>query len=233
MAQAYTIDRFLRADAAVFREWIGRRQAGLLWVCVGAIVFGAGLYGAAMGAWRDSAQCLFTAVKLPLVLLLTTFGNGILNGMLAPLLGLNVSFKQSVVLVLISFSTAALVLGALAPIAAFIVWNTPPLTAHTSVASPEYGFLQLTLTFFVAIAGVAGNLKLLPLLKQWTQDSRIAHRVLFTWLATNLFLGSQVAWMLRPFIWDPTGPAEFVGRQYFHGSFFETIFEALRRLIEL
>jgi hypothetical protein len=221
----------LRADAFLFRDWVNRRQLGLFYVCVGSIIAGAGIYGGVMGSWRDAAQGLYTAIKLPMVLLLTTLGNGLLNAMLAPLLGLDLKFKQSLVLVLISFSIASVILGALSPVALFIVWNTPPLTGQTSLVSPEYGFLQLTLTVFIAIAGIAGNMKLLPLLYQWTSKRKVARAVLFAWLVANLFLGSQIAWVLRPFIWDPAGPPEFIGRQYFHGSFYETAFEAIRRLI--
>jgi len=230
ITQTYSVDRFLRADAFLFHDWVNRRQLGLFCVCVGSIIAGAGIYGGVIGSWRDAAQALYTAIKLPLVLLLTTLGNGLLNAMLAPLLGLDLKFKESLVLVLISFSIAALILGALSPVALFVVWNTPPLTGRTSLVSPEYGFLQLTLASFIAVAGVAGNLKLLPLLYQWTSNRKVARTVLLAWLATNLFLGSQIAWVLRPFIWDPAGPSEFIGRQYFHGSFYETVFEAIRRL---
>lgn len=231
LGHIYTLDRFLRADALAFRDWVDRRHLGLLAVCVSSIVAGAGIYGAVIGSWRDAAQALYTAIKLPMVLLLTTLGNGLLNAMLAPLLGLNVNFKQSLVLVLISFSIASLILAALAPVALFIVWNTPPLGGPTSLSSPEYGFLQLTLAFFIAGAGIAGNVKLLPVLRQWTRNRNVARTVLLAWLAANLFLGSQIVWVLRPFIWDPAGPSAFIGRQYFHGSFYETVFEAIRRLI--
>jgi hypothetical protein len=54
---------------------------------------------------------------------------------------------------------------------------------------------------------------------------------LFAWLLSNLFLGSQICWVVRPFIWDPVGPVRFIGREYFNGSFYETVFEALRRLL--
>src|SRR5437667_7981271 len=101
----------------------------------------AGLYGAAMGSWRDAWQALYTGIKLPLVIVLTTLGNGLLNGMLAPLLGLNIGFRQSLVLVLISFALASLILAALSPVAWFVVWNTPPLSSGTRLSSPEDGLL--------------------------------------------------------------------------------------------
>jgi len=225
------VSTFLRADARTFHEWVLRRESQLIGFCVLAIIVGAGTYGAAMGTWSAPVQALYAGIKLPLVILLTTAGNGLLNGMLAPLLGLNASFRQSLLVVLMTFAIASLILGALSPVALFVVWNTPPLTAGTHETSPEYGFLQLTLAVFVAYAGIVGNMRLLPMLAQWTANISVARRVLFAWLAVNLFLGSQICWVLRPFIWDPNGPPRFIGREYLHGSFFETVFEALRRLL--
>jgi hypothetical protein len=226
-----SVDLFLRSDAKGLHEWVTRSRPRLIWLCVAAIVVGAGLYGAVMGIWCDEWQALYTGIKLPLVILLTSLGNGLLNGMLAPLLGLNLGFRQSLVLVLISFAMASLILGALSPVALFVVWDTPPLTGTTRPSSPEYCFLQLTLVVFIAFAGVLGNVRLLPLLKQWASRDAVAWRVLFAWLAGNLFLGSQICWVLRPFIWDSGGRVEFIGPGSFHGSFYETVFEAARRLM--
>ena len=229
---ARAVPAFLRADARTVCDWILHRQTGMVWFCLCSIVIGAGCYGAVMGSWRDLLQALYTGVKLPLVILLTTLGNGLLNGMLAPLLGLNISFRQSFLLVLISFAITALIIGSLSPVALFLVWSTPSLNSHTNLSSLEYGFLQLMLATFIAFAGVTGNVRLLPLLRQFTKNFQAARNVLLAWLAMNLFLGSQIAWVLRPFIWDPAGPSQFIGRQYLKGSFFETVFNAAWRLIQ-
>ena len=196
-----------------------------------AIVIGAGAYGAVMGFWRDPLQALYTGIKLPLVILLTTLGNGLLNGMLAPLLGFNATFRQSLAIVLVTFATASVILGALSPVALFVVWNTPPLSSATQLSSPEYGLMQLTLAVLIACAGIAGNVHVVPLLSQWTRSAAVGRKVLLAWLAGNLFLGSQICWVLRPFIWDPAGPTQFIGREYFRGSFYETVFDAVRRLV--
>ena len=225
-----SVDLFLRADESKLHEWVLRRQSGLISFCVGAIIVGAGSYGAVIGSWRDTLQALFTSIKLPLVILLTTLGNGLLNAMLAPLLGLNVSLRQSLLLVLLSFALASLVLAGLAPVALFLVWNTPPLTSGTHASAAEYSFLQLNLAFFVAFAGTVGNARLLPLLRQWCTRASVARNVLLAWLAGNLFLGSQICWVLRPFIWEPNHPVQFLGHDPLKGSFFETVFEAARRL---
>lgn len=227
---AHSADLFLRADEHLLYNWVVRQRTRLICLCIGLILVGAGVYGATIGIWREPLQALYTGIKLPLVILLTTLGNGLLNGMLAPLLGLQVNFRQSFVLVLVSFALASLILAGFSPVALFLVWNTPPLTAMTTLWSPEYGFLQLMLAGFIATAGIIGNVRLLPVLRRWTINYTIARRVLFVWLATNLFLGSQIAWVLRPFIWDPAGQTRFIGHEYFHGSFYETVFEAARRI---
>jgi hypothetical protein len=170
-------------------------------------------------------------MKIPFVILLATLLNSLLNAILAPLLGLNVTYRQSFAIILMTFTIASVLLAAFAPIAFFVVWNAPPLNAATRLVSPEYGFLQLCHVTFIAVAGVIGNVRLLPLLRAWSGNHRIARKVLLAWLAGNLLLGSQICWVLRPFIWDPARPVEFVGREAFHGSFYETVFEALRRLL--
>jgi hypothetical protein len=68
-------------------------------------------------------------------------------------------------------------------------------------------------------------------LRQWAGTAATARNVLLAWLVGNLVLGSQIAWVLRPFIWEANRPVAFIGAEGFHGSFFETIFEAARRLI--
>lgn len=225
------VSEFLRASPTHLNAWVKDQPRHLVLFCIGAICFSAAAYGAAMGSWSNPLQSLYTGIKLPLAILLTTLGNGLLNGMLAPLLGAPVSFRQSLALVLVSFAFTALILGALSPVALFVIWNTPALSAATHEASPEYGFMQLTITGFIALAGVIGNVRLFPLLREWTGNRRLALQVLLAWLAGNLFLGSQICWMLRPFVWDPTGRMEFIGSQYLHGSFFETLWEAARRLL--
>ena len=62
---------------------------------IAIIVVGAGLYGASMGWWRDPMQALYTAIKFPLDRSAHRHGNAMLNAMLAPLLGLNIPFRQS------------------------------------------------------------------------------------------------------------------------------------------
>ena len=221
----------LRGEPDAINEWIQRWHVRRVLLSVAVIILGAALFGAAVGYWRSPLQALYAAIKFPLIILLTTVGNALLNAMLAPLLGLNLSGRQCLTVTLMTFAIAALLLGALAPIAVFVVWNNPPLTNATTLASAEYGQMQLTLFGFIAGAGVTGNVALAPLLRAWSGRRGVARRALFAWLAVNLLLGSQICWVLRPFIWDPTRPVEFLGPEFLRGSFYETVFEAARRLL--
>jgi hypothetical protein len=220
----------LRRDVTAGDDTVQRWRPSRTFVHLLLIVAGTGIYGAVMGCWRGSEQALYTALKFPLVVILTTLGNSLLNGMIAPLLGARFEIRQSLRAVLMSFMIAAVVMGALAPIVYFVVWNIPPPAAG-QVSVSAYRFMQLVHVTVIAGAGIIANLNLFPLLCRWCQQRAAAYRVLVAWLMGNLFLGSQICWVLRPFIGRPEDPARFIGPAPFEGSLYETVFDALRHLI--
>jgi len=213
----------LRGDAAAMEVWVARFDARRLAFCLVVIVLGAGAFGAAVGVWRSPLQAFYTAAKLPLIILLTTLGNGLLNGMLAPLLGLNLRFRQSLLAILMSFAIAALILGSLSPVMLFVVWNAPPLDPSAPRGTLGFELVQLVNVAAIAFAGVVANVRLVQLLERLGGGTTVARRVLFAWLAGNLFLGAQLAWNLRPFIGAPELPVEFLRPNAFEGNFFEAV----------
>ena len=90
-----------------------------------------------------------------------------------------------------------------------------------------YSFILLAHVAVIALAGVTGNMRLFQLLGQLGGNRAVARRVLFAWLAGNLFLGSQLSWILRPFIGSPGLPVEFFRETAFHGNFYEAVFHSL------
>ncbi|HKQ40336.1 MAG TPA: hypothetical protein VJ063_19840, partial [Verrucomicrobiae bacterium] len=153
----------LRGEAAVAKEWVDtfrRRQFG---IAVSVIIVGTGLFGATMGWWRAPTQALFTAIKFPLIIFLTTLGTALLNGMLAPLLGLNLRFAQSFAAVLMSFTIFALIVGSFSPLMLFLVWNTAPYQPGASTV--PYRLMQLAQVGIIAFAGIAAHIRLLQLLE--------------------------------------------------------------------
>lgn len=204
-------------------SWVARRFA----LHIAVIILGAGLYGAAMGWWRDPQQAVYVAIKFPLIILLVTLGNTLINGMLAPLLGLDIRFRQSFLAIVMSFTVTSAILGAFSPIMAFLVWNASDLSSAGGLA---YNFILLAHVAVIGLAGVAGNARLFQLLSRLGGSRMIASRVMFAWLSGNLFLGSQLTWILRPFIGSPTLPVEFLRNNAFHGNFYEAVFHLLRQI---
>lgn len=226
---AAPITGLLRGDAALLDGTVRRGDARQVAQHVAIIIIGAGLFGAAMGAWRSPVQALYTAVKFPLIVLLTTLGNALLNGILAPLLGLNLGFRESLRAVLLSFTVAAATLASLAPVMLFLIWNAPPLTPGTRGDAPGFELVQLSSVAAIAFAGITGVARLLDSLRRLSGSETVAWRVMIAWLAGNLFLGAQLAWNLRPFIGAPELPVEFLRPNAFEGNFFETVFVNLAR----
>src|SRR5436189_4566109 len=79
MTNLWQIPVLLRGELELIRRWIHEWDTRGSMACVTAVLMGAGLYGAAMGCWRSPLQALYTALKFPLVILLTTVGNAMLN----------------------------------------------------------------------------------------------------------------------------------------------------------
>ena len=230
-ANAREIGVLLRGEVGPVAAWTEHWSARRFWLHVGVIVLGAGLYGAAMGWWRDPQQALYVAIKFPLIILLTTLGNALLNAMLAPLLGLNIPFRQSFSAILMSFAIASGILGAFSPLMAFLIWNSPPMSAP-AVSGGTYAFIKLANVAVIAFAGTAGNLRLFQLLARLGGRKAVARRVLLAWLAGNLLLGSQLSWILRPFIGAPNLPVEFFRATALHGNFYENIFHSLLQMLQ-
>lgn len=228
---ARKIGALLRGETGCIDSWIRQPRVGNLAVQLIWIIAGMGCYGAAMGAWRDSLQALYTALKFPLIILLTTFGNILINAMLAPLLGLNITFRQCLTAILTSCSLSSAILGAFSPLIAFMVWNAPPLTAAPAATSDlTHDAILLAHVLIIAFAGTVANLRLSQWLTQLGGSAAITRRVLFAWLAGNLFLGSQLSWILRPFVGLPGLPVEFLRPNALPGNFYETVLQICAHL---
>ena len=216
------IPTLLRGEPEPLRGWLEGVRVRRFVLCVLAIMAGAALYGASIGSWRSPKQALFTAIKFPLVLLVTSAGNAMLNALLAPLLGVALDFRQAVLAILISQAVAAIILGAFSPLVAFIVWNLPTMSEAVS----QYGifaFLQVSQAAVIAFAGVTAVAHLYRLLRSLGPDERSARNLLVAWLVGNLLLGSQLAWICRPFFGSPFLEVQLLRREALKGNFFEAI----------
>ncbi|MEO7725324.1 MAG: hypothetical protein ABIU29_11680 [Chthoniobacterales bacterium] len=205
-------------------------EPGLRWAvfCSLAILLGTGIYGGTIGLWRAPLQSLYTALKFPLLIFLTCAGNALLNGMLAQLHGSGLSFRQTSLAILTSFAITAAVLGALSPVSFFILYNTPPLRSSTALMG--HSLTLLSHVCLIACAGIIANRRLFRLLTRASGERRTARTILWSWLGGNFLLGSQLAWILRPFIGSPGLAVEFLRPDPLRGNFYEAVGRAFQHL---
>ena len=97
----------------------------------------------------------------------------------------------------------------------------------SSVSSTAaYALIKLAHVAAITFAGTVGNARLFQLLAH-LGGRAVALRVLFAWFAGNFFLGSQLSWILRPFIGSPELPVQFFRDDALHGNFYENVFGAI------
>jgi len=205
------------------------------------IVVGSAAYGFAFGFWRCPMQGVYSAVKMPVLFFLTAGASGLINTMLAQLLGARLTLKQVCTAMLVGMGIATAIMGSLSPVALFIIAQMPgpdPAAVGRSWGDPvvmeSMAMFWRILLMHVSLIGAAcviGNLRLYQLLKRLTGDARLSVRVLATWLCISGFVGCELSWLLSPFLCKPNFPAHFITRTYFQGNFYEQIWRALWRLL--
>lgn len=230
--QPASLGTLLSGDPEAVDRDLCRPVLGTLGRHTAVIVAGAGSFGAAIGIWRDPMQAVFTAIKLPLILLLCAFGNALLNGMIGALLGLKLTFRQSFLAILMSFSLAATILGSISPLLFFYVWNMTPFDPATRTTDGYSGLMVLAVAA-IAFAGIASNVRLLGWLDRANASRGLSLRVLFFWLAGNLLLGSQLSWILRPFFGSPGLDVQFVRDDALQGNFFQALWSSVCNVLGL
>jgi hypothetical protein len=162
------------------------------------------IYGGVMGAYGGVAhgrawQMVYSAVKVPL-LLLATFALSLPSFfVLNQLLGVGRDFPVVLRGLVATQAALQVVLASLAP-----------LTALWYATSADYGTALAANMVAFTVAAVAAQ----AVLQRWYRPlvaRNPRHRTLLrTWLLVYAFVGIQIGWTLRPFIGNPGGPPRFL-----------------------
>jgi hypothetical protein len=218
-----------RGESESISEWLDRQSVHWILFCCLVITVCGGMYGAAIGLWRAGLMATYVAIKFPLLIFLTTLCNATLNWMLATVMGAGFTFRQALLAQLMSFTIATLILGAMTPVALFILYNTPPLSGGSHFG---HSFFLLLNVAIIAAAGFAANIRLYGFLLRKTGNRALARKILIAWVAGNLFVGGQLSWNLRPFIGSPALEIQFLRSDPFDGNFYESVYRSSQRMLK-
>ncbi|MCB1226712.1 MAG: hypothetical protein KDK99_12935 [Verrucomicrobiales bacterium] len=220
--EAEPLKKLLRGEVVAISEMLQKGDwRGVIRPCVVAILLGSGCYGAALGLWRAPMMALYVGIKMPLLVGLTLLVNGLLNGMLAQVLGSGLSFRQTLTACLMSFAIFSLVAGSLSPVVMAAVLDAPE--RGTEISAAWYRGFLLSQTAVIAGAGVLANYRLLKLLRHVSGSDAVGTRTLLAWLTGNLFVGAQLSYTLRPFFGNPDLEVQFLRPNPFEGNFYEAV----------
>jgi hypothetical protein len=223
MKNLIIIETILRDRRSFFLEIregkrLGEKMRAML---VSSFVFFA-LYGAVMGSSHSLWQALSSAVKLPLLFLTTLI-------VCAPTLyffnlnfGSNQSLGQNVALMLTTITVTSVLLLSFAPVVMFFLLTTS-----------QYQFFKLLNVGVFTISGIVGVTFLgqgMRVVSYGGSERASARRtVVWLWILLYAFVGSQMAWTLRPFVGAPGLP--FEPFRQLGGNFYANIFASIGEIL--
>lgn len=180
------------------------------------------LFGAVIGSDHSVQQALSSALKLPVLFLATLVICVPTLYFFTTIFESSLSLSQIFVLLLASVTMTAIVLLGFTPVVLFFL-----------ITTSQYQFFKLLTVAIFVIAGVIGVRTLSQGLWLLTaHDGRSAGArgtILRLWILLYAFVGSQLAWTLRPFFGAPGLPFELF--RGLGGNFYTNIFASLGELL--
>ena len=181
------------------------------------------LYGAVMGSSHSLWQTLSSGIKLPLLFLATLFVCVPSLYFFGLLFGSNQSFNQNLAVILTAITVTSVLLLSCAPITFFFLITT----------TGQYQFFKLLNVAIFTVAGMMGIVFLYQGMKvvSGTEVEGATTRkwVLFFWMIVYAFVGSQMAWTIRPFIGAPGSLFELF--RQLGGNFYTDVFRSLGEIL--
>jgi hypothetical protein len=181
------------------------------------------IYGAVLGSTHSLWQALSSAAKLPLLFIITLLICVPALYIFSVLFGANQRLHQVIALVLAAITVTAVLLLSFAPITFFFMLTTS-----------GYQFFKLLNVLFFVIAGGVGVLFLkrgmrLVSTSDQAEGTKMRSLVLYLWIMLYAFVGSQMAWTLRPFVGYPGARFELV--REIGGNFYANVFMSLGEIL--
>jgi hypothetical protein len=217
----HKVDDFLRGKGAFAPDAPFGGRVRLLLAFV--LIFG-GLYGLVMGTYSGCetgrwALLLYGGIKVPMLLLVTFLICLPAFFVINSLVGLRDDFTRALHGIVGTQACVTLVLAALAPVT---------LLVYVSYNDYTIALLFNGLVFFI------GTLSAHRVVKRYYAPlilRNARHRVMLRlWFTLYIFVGIQMAWLLRPFVGDPNAPVQFFRVDAFQGNVYVVIVKLIGRL---
>jgi len=180
------------------------------------------LYGAVMGSTHSLWQALSSAAKLPILFLATLIVCSPTLYFFNVLFGSKQSLSQNIALILTAITVTAVLLLSFAPITLFFLLTTS-----------HYQFFKLLNVAVFTIAGSMGVVFLgqgMQVVAASGKEGANARRwVLRLWILVYGFVGSQMAWTLRPFVGAPSMKFELF--RQLGGNFYANVLISLAEIL--
>jgi hypothetical protein len=174
--------------------------------------------GACMGAYHSVWQAVSAGVKVPMLFVVTLAICLPVLHIFSVMLGSQLSVVQTLTLILASFALTMLVIAGFAPIVIFFM-----------ITGGSYPFLKLLHVATFAIAGVTGMIDLHRNLSSACELKgvypKMGLKILKIWVLIFAFIGTQMAWTLRPFVGSPEQKFSVFRKQ--EGNFYKAVITSL------
>ena len=180
------------------------------------------LYGAVLGSTHSLWQALSSAAKLPILFLATLVVCAPTLYFFNVLFGSNQSLTQNVALILTAITVTAVLMLSFTPILLFFLLTTS-----------GYQFFKLLNVAICAITGFTGVLFLSQgmavIAAAGKEGARARRNLVRLWVLIYGFVGSQMAWMLRPLIGAPSMKFELF--RQLGGNFYGNVLVSLGEML--
>jgi hypothetical protein len=175
------------------------------------------VYGAIIGSSHSWAQALSSTVKLPALYLITLIICFPTLYFFNILFGSRKTFGQHFAMLLTSVSVISVLLFSFAPITLFFL-----------ISTHNYQFYKVLNVVVFAVTGFIGVKFLYQGMEMLSQEDeeglKTRMSILRFWLILYAFVGTQLAWTLRPFFGSPGTPFELFREM--QGNFYLDIIHA-------
>lgn len=205
-------DDILRSRPAVLQA--GSTRQRLLHLSLVLCLFGM-LYGAVMGSYSlifggQLLQVVYSAVKVPILLMVTSALSLPFFFVLNSLYGLREDLRKVLRALLATQAAVTVILASLSPLT--LLWYA---------SSDNYRAAILFNLLMFAAASLSAQLVLKQLYRPLIQKNPLHGRLLKVWIIIYGFVGVQMAWTLRPFIGSPNAPTQFFRQEAWGNAYLE------------